>query len=72
MQIHQSLPVLIDFFLSNLFVDGSGYFLNESELEEVLKNVETLLQYVLLFSIVVVLFLLFENAVLFFTRLHNK
>jgi len=69
-QIDQFLTIFVDSLFTNSFVNRAGYFLNKSELEEVLKNVEALLKYILLLGLVS-LPLLFEKTVLFFTTVHQ-
>jgi hypothetical protein len=69
-QIFKSFAILGDFFLSDFFIDGACYFFDESEFEEIFKNVEAFLEYVFLLCFVIVWSPLLKNAVLFLA-VHN-
>ena len=70
-QVCQPLPILSDLLFPHSLIDRTCNLLDQPELVQVLNNVETLLQDVILLSVVVqLLFLLCDRPLL--PIIHNK
>lgn len=71
MKVSQSLPVLLNFFLSHLLIDGSCNFFDQTETEEKIKDIEAFLEDTFVLSFVVPLFAFFgRNGLL--ANLHKN
>lgn len=70
-QVGESFGILLNFFFPDPLIDGPGYFFDESELKEVLNDVEALLENILILSIFIKLPLLLRQGGLLLI-IHNK